>query len=67
MSYEPKCPHCGVKLEDELFYDLEDGESQEMVCDNCNEEFWVRVTRSVCYDVQKSHANCMAKVKAEEK
>lgn len=57
MSSEAKCPYCESHLDDELFYDFEDGDSGEIDCDNCGRTFIVRVRRSVSYDIQKVKGN----------
>lgn len=56
MEKEPKCPHCGEK------YDIDSNESyhlystddiEELECNNCEKEFFVKVITSYHFETEK--------------
>jgi uncharacterized Zn-finger protein len=50
---EPVCPYCGDILTDAWEMNLRDGESEDVTCGNCDEEFKVTCSIDVTYDTEK--------------
>lgn len=52
-STEIICPYCFAEQDEESAYSLEDGDSAEMTCKDCELDFILKVHRTVRYSSKK--------------